>query len=393
MSLTAGLRCAIFCNVIDNFGDIGVCWRLARQLAAEYQMAVTLLVDDLASFAVLAPSIQPSQSTQMLDQITVQHWEPSYVFTQPFDVVIEGFGCRLSDALIEYMANQAKSGHTPRWLNLEYLSAEDWVMDCHGLSSIHPATGLQQTFWFPSVTEQSGGLIRESALIQQRDAFQQSPQQQAEFWQSLGIVNADFFARKISLFSYENKAIADLLTALRDDSETSLLLVPKSKSIPDIEAWLGHSLHVHDVVQCGPLTIVVLPFLSQQQYDQLLWACTLNFIRGEDSCVRAQWAGKPFIWHIYPQDEPEEHGSARAQGAHLVKLQAWIDRVDAATTANPSWHAAMHLWNGEGHSHVASWQKMLQQLATWQTQATQWSNYLSSQTGLAERLVAWMVKQ
>ena len=43
----------IFCTVVDNYGDIGVCWRLARQLAAEHGFAVRLWVDDLASFARL----------------------------------------------------------------------------------------------------------------------------------------------------------------------------------------------------------------------------------------------------------------------------------------------------------------------------------------------------
>ena len=39
----------IFCSVVDNFGDIGVCWRLARRLSAGLGQQVRLWVDDLAA--------------------------------------------------------------------------------------------------------------------------------------------------------------------------------------------------------------------------------------------------------------------------------------------------------------------------------------------------------
>lgn len=370
------MRCAIFCNIIDNFGDIGVCWRLARQLAHDYQLDVTLFVDDVASFAQLAPSIRLDLSTQPLDQITVQHWHTAVLFEQPFDLVVEGFGCRLSDGLIGQMAEQAKRGKPPLWINLEYLSAEDWVMDCHGMNSIHPATGLLQTFWFPSVTADSGGLIREAGLIAQRDEFQQDQLQQCAFWQSLGLANTRQYARKISLFSYENKAIADLLQALAQDTIPTLLLVPKSKSIPDIERWLGQPLEIHAVVQRGALTIAVLPFLSHDNYDRLLWACDLNFIRGEDSCVRAQWAGKPFIWHIYYQDED----------THLIKLHAWIDRVEQQAVSS-AWSVAMQTWNAASPSDANIWHQLLQSLPEWNMQAEAWSDYLIGQSSLTERLM------
>jgi uncharacterized repeat protein (TIGR03837 family) len=375
------MRCAIFCNIIDNFGDIGVSWRLARQLAHDHQLQVTLFVDDLASFKVLAPSIQPELSSQALDQITIQHWHSALLFKQAFDVIIEGFACRLSDGLIGQMAEQAKHGRPPLWINLEYLSAEGWVMDCHGLKSIHPATGLEQTFWFPSVTESSGGLIREATLIAKRDEFQQDESQQKAFWYDLGLSNTCQYARKISLFSYENKAIADLLQALAQDAIPTLLLVPKSKSIPDIEHWLGQQLEIHDVVQRDALTIAVLPFLSHEQYDRLLWSCDLNFIRGEDSCVRAQWAGKPFIWHIYHQDED----------AHLIKLHAWIDRVEQLAVSS-TWRVAMQTWNAASPSSSAIWHQLLQSLPEWNMQAEVWSDHLIGQSSLAERLMQWVAK-
>ena len=69
----------------------------------------------------------------------------------------------------------------------------------------------------------------------------------------------------------------------------------------------------------GALTVRVLPFVPQDDYDRLLWACDVNFVRGEDSFVRAQWAGQPFLWHIYLQDE----------NLHHVKLRAFLQRYAA----------------------------------------------------------------
>lgn len=393
------MRCAIFCNIIDNFGDIGVCWRLARQLAAEYQLSVSLFVDDLHSFAILAPQIQPELPLQPLGQITVHHWQAQSCFDQPYDLIIEGFGCRLSDQLMRQMQAQAIAGQPPLWINLEYMSAESWVTDCHGMVSVHPATGLRQIFWFPSTTPRSGGLIREHNLLAKRDQFQQSHHLQVEFWNKLGVPDAMQFSRKISLFSYENAAIADLLTALAQDSTPSLLLVPNSKSIPDIEGWLQQQaaytqqirqpLQVNDRIQSQNLTIVVLPFLSHHRYDQLLWACDLNFIRGEDSCVRAQWAGKPFIWHIYPQDDH----------AHLTKLQAWLAQIEQQGVIALSWQLAMSAWNGSALSYSASshavsdtalWQQLMADLALCTDQLANWSDYLAQQSDLAARLMQWM---
>ena len=385
------MYCAIFCNIIDNFGDIGVCWRLARQLAAEYQLNVNLFVDDLSSFSILAPQLQPELDIQPLDQITVHHWHPDVYFDQPYDLIIEGFGCRLEDQLIDQMQQQASTGQPPLWINLEYMSAEPWVMDCHGMVSIHPATGLKQTFWFPSVSEQSGGLIREQCSLSERDQFQQDSEQQAEFWHSLGLSSAMQFPRKISLFSYENNAIVDLLTALAEGSIATLLLVPQSKSIPNIELWLQSHLQLHKTLQIGDqisyqnLTIAVLPFLSHLQYDQLLWACDLNFIRGEDSCVRAQWAGKPFIWHIYPQDE----------NAHLIKLQAWMDQVKQQVKTDyladfASWQTAMQAWNGNAPSSPKLWQQLLTDLSEWTNLMSDWRGFLAGQPDLASRLMNWV---
>jgi uncharacterized repeat protein (TIGR03837 family) len=82
----------------------------------------------------------------------------------------------------------------------------------------------------------------------------------------------------------------------------------------------------------GALSISYLPYLTQPDFDHLLWACDLNFVRGEDSLVRALWAGAPLVWQIYPQDDD----------AHHVKLGAWLDWLGAP----PPLRQFHHAWNG-----------------------------------------------
>jgi uncharacterized repeat protein (TIGR03837 family) len=80
------------------------------------------------------------------------------------------------------------------------------------------------------------------------------------------------------------------------------------------------------------LSIAYLPYLTQTNYDELLWSCDLNFVRGEDSLVRALWAGAPLVWHIYPQHD----------GAHHAKLDAFLDWLDAPASLR-RFH---RVWNG-----------------------------------------------
>ena len=69
-----------------------------------------------------------------------------------------------------------------------------------------------------------------------------------------------------------------------------------------------------------PAAIAFIPAaLTQHDFDHLLWACDLNFVRGEDSLVRALWAGQPFVWQIYPQHDD----------AHHAKLEAFLDWLEA----------------------------------------------------------------
>jgi uncharacterized repeat protein (TIGR03837 family) len=91
--------------------------------------------------------------------------------------------------------------------------------------------------------------------------------------------------------------------------------------------------------QRGALSISWLPHLPQIDFDHLLWACDLNFVRGEDSLVRALWAGSPFVWQIYAQDDD----------AHHSKLGAFLDWLEAP----PSLRHFHRLWNGMAEGELA----------------------------------------
>ncbi|PTQ90935.1 elongation factor P maturation arginine rhamnosyltransferase EarP [Agitococcus lubricus] len=369
----------IFCTVIDNLGDIGVCWRLAKQLHHEYDLQVRLWVDDLHSFSQFERVVSVSHAQQTVNGIDIYRWSIQDDFSTilPADVVIEGFGCRLPDAYLDHMAHAHPA---PVWLNLEYLSAEHWVSDCHGMLSIHPRLGLKQYFFFPSFLAQSGGLLRESELLNQRLRFCQSQQTQALFWQSIGCADAPSFRTKMSLFAYENPAIIGLLTALSQQDSPSLVVIPQNRALHCVNAFLGKSLRVGDVVNCGQLRICVIDLLSPSQYDHLLWACDLNIVRGEDSFVRAHWAGKPLLWDIYPQ----------ADLAHLHKLSAWL--ACAAPFIDASWQQLQSYWVNQQNS-PDYWQSLTPQLASRQVEHEAFCQFLAQQDSLCQQLVTFCTKK
>lgn len=364
----------IFCSVVDNYGDIGVTWRLARQLAAEHGLAVRLWVDDLGAFVRLCPQADAQAQRQSQQGVEVCWWGDDWQATAPADVVIEAFACELPAS---YIAAMAQRSQKPLWLNLEYLSAEDWVEGCHGLPSLQ-SNGLSKFFFFPGFTAGSGGLLRERELLAQRRAFQADSGARAAFLRSIG-VTALPGARLISLFAYENAALGSWLNVLAADTQTSQLLVPEGRILADLQAWLGCTgLSAGDVQQRGQLHIQVLPFIQQDQYDRLLWSCDFNAVRGEDSFVRAQWAGRPLLWHIYQQ----------ADNAHLEKLDAFLALYKEGLSADGQralvelWHA----WN-TGQSVKESWDQLLQNAPELHAHAEQWCLQRASQADLAEALV------
>ena len=289
----------VYCRVIDNLGDAGVCWRLAVNLAQRGQR-VRLVIDDAAPLAFMAPSGAPG--------VEVLAWPEAAEAPDPGDVVIEAFGCTLPKAALAAMARRALP---PIWLNLEYLSAEAYVERSHGLPSPQD-NGLRKWFFFPGFTLRTGGLLREVNLEEQQRIFDRTAWLQA---QGIALQNGE---RVVTLFCYDNPALPALLHSLADQP-TLLLLTPGLAQRQVANAPPGVRLHR-------------LPWLTQTGFDELLWAADLNFVRGEDSLVRALWAGAPFVWQAYPQHD----------GAHAAKLQALTEQLQLPPEVAKLWRA----WNG-----------------------------------------------
>ena len=364
-------RWDIFCAVVDNYGDIGVCWRLARQLANEHGLAVRLWVDDLRPLSRLCPAVDANQALQRIEGVEVRHWPSPFSATDVSDVVIEAFACELPDTYLNAMAARPQK---PVWINLEYLSAEPWVEGCHGMASPHPRLPLTKHFFFPGFTPATGGLLRERDYDQRRASFDC-----AAFRTRLGLPAAQDDELTLSLFAYENPALPGLLDAWAKGSAPIRCLVPEGRSFADVSNFFGvAACQPGDHFARGSLSVHVLPFLPQPDYDALLWLCDLNFVRGEDSFVRAQWAEKPQVWHIYPQ----------ADAAHRIKLDAWLNRYlaalpgAAADATKNFWHA----WNGDGEV-VSAWHAFRSALPWLQHWATPWAQKIATGDSLAKKLL------
>lgn len=376
-------RWDIFCSVIDNFGDIGVCWRLARQLANEHGLQVRLWVDDLSSFQRMAP-IDPTRQVQWLQGVEVCHWSTPFAALNSGDipdVVVEAFACPLPESYEQAMAQR-----TPRpfWINLEHLTAESWVEGYHTLTSPHPRLPLTKHYYFPGFTRTTGGLLREDGLLEQVRAFQDDLPAQQRFWQTLGVGDRPPGELRLSLFAYGSRDLAGLLSRWSESDIPILCLVPEGALATMVAHELGHPApKAHDTFCRGKLRVQVFPFLDQGAYDRLLWSCDINFVRGEDSFVRAQWAMRPLIWQPYRQEE--QH--------HEVKLEAFLDRYTAGL-AQQAQQPLLNLWRAWNREEgvAEAWGPFLAELKTLSSHARHWAQELAEQTDLATNLVHFAQK-
>jgi uncharacterized repeat protein (TIGR03837 family) len=351
----------LYCRVVDNFGDIGVAWRLAADLAGRGH-SVRLAVDDASALAWLAPEGAAG--------VEVVGWADGGA--PPADAVVEMFGAGLPESARATASAQARSAV---FVNLEHLSAEAYVERSHGLPSPHRlADGSAAMTWFfyPGFGARTGGLLREPGLLDRRRAFTGN----AHAFARNGIeTRAD--ERCVSLFCYRNEAIAPLLDALAE-APTYLLLAPSPAS-DQVASLLGPSL------ARGALRATRLPYLTQADFDRLLWSCDLNFVRGEDSLVRAIWAGAPFVWQAYPQDD----------GAHHAKLAAFLDRylAGAAPALAAGLRSVFTRWNGMT-SGALDLPAAAGALATeWAHHSAGWRDALASQPDLVTQLIGWVASK
>ena len=350
----------VYCRVVDNHGDLGVCWRLCADLAARNER-VRLWVDDASALAWMAP--------QGAAGVSVHAWPDAKAAAEAASshVVVAAFGCELPDGVLAAMASAQPA---PVWINLEYLSAESYVERSHGLPSLQasgPAAGLTQWFFYPGYTDATGGLLQERDLSARQNAFDRVA------WLACHRIEQREHESIVSLFCYSPQpAFGALLIALEAQgaAPSTLLLAAPGAATELMREHLGPGL------AWGRLRGVALPWLCQPDYDHLLWASDLNIVRGEDSWVRAQWAGRPFLWQAYAQHD----------GAHRAKLDAFLGRylAGAQTGVQSAVKNASAIWNG-----VCAGPLTLPPMDAWRAHAEHWRDALASRPDLVTQLIGF----
>ena len=353
----------VFCRVIDNFGDIGVCWRLACDLGGRGQR-VRLWVDDATALRWMAPAGHAG--------VEVGVWSASTVFPPPGDVVVEAFGCDPAPAFLAAMAAAGEAGRAPVWINLEYLSAEAYVERSHALASPQmsgPARGLVKWFFYPGFTAATGGLLREPGLEAEQAVFDRAA------WLAAHGLDLAAGERLVSVFCYPGAPVDRLVASLAESDLPTCIATAPGAATGALRAALA-------TANAPALRQHALPWLTQPDFDRLLWAADLNFVRGEDSWVRAQWAGRPFVWQAYPQDD----------GAHGAKIGAFLDIALAGVEpvvaeALRDWTSA---WNGldDPAAPLPGWTPDSLAAATRATRA--WRDRLRASADLGTRLLAFI---
>lgn len=397
----------IFCRVIDNYGDMGVCWRLARQLVAEGRQNVWLWVDYFATAARFCVGLNPQAQQQICEGVHLCQWLPAphddglqrhFVHNAENslpDVVIEAFACDLPTVVIEHMAHRARNHqNAPQWINLEYLGLENWCLGCHAMPSPHPTLPLQKTFFIPGFAPGLGGLLREknalAAHAAETDFVHFSPDHPC----------------LISVFAYPHAPYAAWLESLsKGPIPCRLLLCGNSAHHPAVRQKLGGA----DQGQCGALQWQTMAFVPQQEYDALLATCHVNLVRGEDSFVRAQWAQRPFIWQAYAQ---ENNAQREKLDAFFALFAPYLNQQNPQNPKNPPNHnrlsptatpmptaaaRAFHdfstLWNGFSSPQLPTidmaWQQLLQQLPALARAQNRWLQFLCAQPDLMQQLLTF----
>ncbi len=400
---TVRMHYDIFCKVVDNFGDAAVCWRLAHQWMQEQQAEVRLFIDQPQALMAL----RPAQFVSPLDRahhashgvdwqfgqpghgsLTVHHWRQDMAWTLPASpypiAVIEAFACGLPPSYVDQLVDRA---HV--WVVLEYFSAEDWVHTHHGLPSPHPRLKLNRYYFFPGVHVGTGGLLRASDDQMHRHDTTTRAQRRHDFWSARGVASVQEDALHISLFGYENAALPELFAAWTHSEQPIQLAVCDSPMRTQLQTLIGGAaLRSGTTHQCGAVQLNVLPFMEQPQYDQLLHISDCNFVRGEDSLVRAFWAARACVWQAYPQ----------AGRVHQQKVDALLACYAEALEPQPRvaltqlWQA----WNAQrafSESPTAVWQAFVAVLPLLQTHAPRWAAQLRGLGDLASNLARFCAKR
>ena len=279
----------IFCQVIDNYGDVGVAYRLAREFKRVYpNKKLRFVINQIEELNL----IRKSENIEVILYKDISKIENSA------DLIIESFGCEIPK---KYMDKALKNSKLI--INLEYFSAEKWVDDFH-LQESFLGGNLKKYFFIPGLSEKSGGILLDNEFLERKKKVEANKEYYLE---KFGI--KEKYDLMGSIFSYE-KNFDSLIEELKKLGKKIILLILSEKTQKNFIKYFDNGNN-YDKIK-----FVKLPFFTYDKYEELLALCDFNLVRGEDSFVRALLLGKPFLWHIYPQDE----------NTHIKKLESFLEK-------------------------------------------------------------------
>jgi len=338
----------VFCDVIDNFGDAGVCLRLCRDFSKK-NYEVRLFCNNVNILNKITNSEDASNRF-----LSLLSWSDKNMDYSPSEVVIQAFSVRLPDNLIKKIKTRKSTV-----INLEYLTAETFAEDCHKLPSY--ADGFESFFFFPGFTKKTGGVVIEKSFLEKINKTKSKE------------------SKNITLFSYENEKVKSVINSL--NKEKFILNIFEGKGLNNFNNQLKLNLTAGDEYKLNELTVRVLPMVSQDEYDSYLIDSKLNLVRGEDSIVRAMLTGNPFLWHIYPQEED----------AHKDKIEALFDRMSEVCSSKKDVEILRQLTlSYNGFSDYLDSFDLLGFYENWKKLSKEWSEHLISLGSLTDNLITFL---
>ena len=302
----------IFCEIIDNFGDIGVVYRISKELKKIFQnVRIRIVLNRLEEFKAINKKVKDTdyQEIDGLICVTEKYVKENIETFGVSDVFIEAFGCNVPEEYVK----QAKE-NSKLWINLEYLSGEKWIEDFHLCESLIDSKTLKKIFFMPGFSEKSGGVIIDSGFLERMKYGKENRDEVFKKYFKDFDLKDKFIG---TVFSYE-KNFENLLETLKNYEKETVLLLMGEKTQKSFSEILKKNLteDYGNVVKYGKITMIYSDFFSQEEYEEIISASDFNFTRGEDSFVRGIILGKPFMWHIYLQEEK----------AHMDKIKAFTER-------------------------------------------------------------------
>ena len=302
----------IFCEIIDNFGDIGVVYRISKELKKIFQnVRIRIVLNRLEEFKAINKKVKDVdyQEIDGLICVTEKYVKENMESFGVSDVFIEAFGCNVPEEYVKTAKENSKL-----WINLEYLSGEKWIEDFHLCESLIDSKTLKKIFFMPGFSEKSGGVIIDSGFLERMKYGKENRDEVFKKYFKDFDLKDKFIG---TVFSYE-KNFENLLETLKNYKKETVLLLMGEKTQKSFSEILKKNLteDYGNIVKYGKITMIYSDFFSQEEYEEIISASDFNFTRGEDSFVRGIILGKPFMWHIYLQEEK----------AHMDKIKAFTER-------------------------------------------------------------------